>query len=85
MCFIKKKLIFSFPRFYHWGRGGVRYRWSFGWLTGIDKDLVCVCPDVYTRTSEQYALSPVCSHPVLALVTMLFKAIVLKFDHNLRD
>lgn len=71
--------------FYKWGGGGVPFKWSFGWLTGIDNDLICVCPNVRTRVMEHHALSPVCSNAVLAFVAMIFKAILLKIDYNVRD
>jgi len=77
-------MIVQAPRFYKWGGGGVPFKWSFGWLTGIDKDLICVHPNIHERTMEQYALSPVCSNIVLAFIAMIFKAMLLRVDYNLK-
>ncbi len=72
------------PRFYRWG-GGVSYKWSFGWLAGLDNDLVCILPIVITRERECYALSPVCSSRPLAFIAMTLKAILLKIVWNLKS
>ena len=76
---------FAIPSFYKWGGGGVPFKWSLGWLTGIDGDLVCVIPNVHTRIIEHRALSPVCSNAMLAIIAMIFKAILLKIDYNLKN
>jgi len=71
-------------KFYRWGGGGVKHRWSFGWLTGIDNDLVCVSPNVRTRAMEYIALSPVCFNRLLALIAFLLKVLLFRLDWNLR-
>ncbi len=60
------------------------FKWSFGWLTGLDNDLVCISPFVRTRTREECFLSPVCSNRLVALVAMLLKVLLVKLDWNLR-
>lgn len=71
------------PRFYDWGGGGVPYRWSFGWLTGEDDDLVCVLPTIKTEALGELSLSPVCSNRLLALFGFVCKLILLKVDKNI--
>lgn len=72
------------PRFYRWGGGGVPFRWSFGWFTGVDNDLVCVSPTVKTRSKENHLLSPVYPNRFLAFVAIVMKALLVKIDWNLR-
>ena len=72
------------PRFYRWGGCGVPYTWSFGWLTGRDKDLVCVKPFVQTTIMGEVTLSPVCSYRLLAFCAFALKAMLIRIDHNLR-
>jgi hypothetical protein len=73
----------TFPKFYRWGGGGIKYTWSFGWLAGIDGDLVCIKEDVQTEAVEELVLSPVCTSRIIALCGFLCKVFLLKFDHNL--
>jgi len=75
---------YKFPKFYRWGGGGIPFKWSFGWLTGRDNDLVCVKPRIYTPVAGEIALSPVCSNRVLAIIAFVMKAILVKVDYNLR-
>ncbi len=60
------------------------YRWSFGWETGQDNDLVCIKPNVQTPLEGEIALSPVCSNRFLAFCAFVVKAMLVKIDHNLR-
>lgn len=71
------------PHFFRWGGGGVPFSWSFGWLTGKDKDLVCVRPSLHTPTAGEINLSPVCSNRLLALIAFSLKAILVRLDQNL--
>jgi len=75
-----------YPKFYRWGGGGVKYTWSYGWLTGIDNDLICVKRGVSKSlpTADAF-LSPVCSTKLLALWAFLLKALVVRIDHNVKD
>ncbi|MFC1984993.1 CoA transferase [Chloroflexota bacterium] len=73
------------PHFYRWGGGGVPYRWSFGWLTGKDNDLICVKPGINSRMLEQVSLSPVCRTRLLAFSAFAMKALLMRLDENLRD
>jgi len=58
--------------------------WAFGWKTGIDNDLICVFPNVKTRVLEHYALSPVCSNRLLALLAFIIKRLLFILDPDLR-
>ena len=71
------------PKFYRWGGGPCPYSWSFGWLTGRDKDLVCVRPNLHTPRAGEINLSPVCSNRLLALIAFILKAILVRLDQNL--
>jgi len=72
------------PKFYRWGGGGLPFTWSFGWVTGLDNDLMCVVPNAQTRLQEHIALSPICSNRLLALCAFVIKAILVRVDHNLK-
>ena len=56
--------------------------WIVGWLTGIDKDLVCAVPYVNTRAKERLAQSPACKNLPLAIIGFLLKYLLLKNDIN---
>ena len=71
--------------FYRWGGGGVPFKWSFGWLTGKDNDLVCVKPQITTSLAGEISLSPVCSNRPLAFCAFIAKSFLLRVDHNLRN
>ena len=71
------------PRFYRWGGGGVKYSWSFGWLTGQDDDLICVRPSIEDRIEAKMALSPVCTTRILAILAFVLKMILLRIDDNM--
>jgi len=70
------------PEFMRWGGGEVSRKWSFGWWTGRDKDLLCVVPEVSEPLLEELLLSPVCTNRLLAIITFVLKRLLLKFDAN---
>ncbi len=70
------------PRFYQWGGGGVPFKWSLGWLCGRDGDLVCVKLNSVSDMSNDYALSPVCSNKLLAIVGFVAKRLLVSIDSN---
>ncbi|MBA7648698.1 hypothetical protein ES703_56486 [subsurface metagenome] len=72
------------PRFYYFGGGVVPLSWAFGWETGRDSDLICIRPNVQTRTAEYITLSPICSNRVLAFCAFITKVLLVRIDHNLR-
>lgn len=72
------------PRFYYFGGGTVSVSWAFGWETGRDNDLICVKPNVQTRTLEHITASPICSNRALAFCAFVIKATLIRIDHNLR-
>lgn len=70
------------PKFYRWGKDA----WSFGWLTGINEDLVSIKPNILKRLNEpglSTILSPVCPNRFLALLGFLLKFILIRIDHNM--
>lgn len=72
------------PRFHCWDNPKpARKRWAFGWLTGIDSDLICIFPNVKTRVIEHYALSPIHSNRIIALIAFIAKRFLFLVDHNL--
>ena len=74
----------NLPKFCRWG-GGVPYRWSLSWLTGMDKDIVYAKHRVNTvAAGRRNQFSPSCSTGLLALLVFVLKAILVKIDHNLR-
>jgi len=70
------------PRFYCWP-GPPCDRWSFGWLTGRDNDLVCVRQEVSDPLQGDLALSPVCSNRILAVLAFAAKRFLVAVDGNL--
>lgn len=70
------------PEFMCWGGGGVARKWSFGWWTGRDGDLLCVVPKVLDPKLGMVLLSPVCDNRILAFTAFLVKRILLKLDAN---
>jgi len=75
----------SNPFFHLWDNPKpVGKSWAFGWLTGIDNDLVCVFPDVISRVQEHYTLSPVCPNRLLALIAFSIKRLLFLFDPDLQ-
>jgi hypothetical protein len=73
----------GFPKFFCM-RNPENTHWILGWLTGIDKDLICIFPNVQTRVMEHYALSPVCSNRLLAIIAFVSRRILFAIDQNLR-
>jgi hypothetical protein len=73
-------MIKKVPRFYKWGE-----EWSFGWLTGINKDLVSIKPNISKELKEpglSAILSPVCSNWFFALLGFLLLLCLLRIDHK---
>ena len=69
--------LFAFP-------GPPTTRWTVGWLTGRDSDLVCVKRNVTDTCEGELALSPVCANPFLAALAYLLKRTLLAVDLNCR-
>jgi len=61
------------PVFFTWGGGGIKYRYSFGWWTGLDNDLICVIPIVETKEQGEVFLSPSCSSKLMAVIAFFIK------------
>jgi len=57
-------------------------RWTVGWLTGRDNDLICVKPNIEDYQEAEIALSPVCTNVFFAILGFLFKRILIKIDRN---
>lgn len=74
----------SLPEFVAWGGGPVKTRWSLGWWTGPDDDLLCVVPSLYDRDHAELALSPVCSNRLLAVLAFLLKRLLFAIDDNVK-
>ncbi|MBA7698064.1 hypothetical protein ES703_106738 [subsurface metagenome] len=73
------------PKFHCWDNPKpVGKHWAFGWLTGIDNDLMCIYPSVTTRVMEHWTLSPVSHSPIMALLAFLTKRFLFLIDHNLQ-
>jgi len=70
------------PEFMRWGGGGVPWKWSLGWWTGRDGDLLCVVPEVVETLLEELLLSPVCNNRFLALLAFLLKRMLVRLDAN---
>ncbi|MCH7783572.1 hypothetical protein IID62_10965 [candidate division KSB1 bacterium] len=60
----------------------LRDRYTFGWLTGEDKDLVCVKPITANHFAEK-ALSPVCTNRIYAVLGFILKRILVSIDRNI--
>ena len=74
----------QYPGWFQWGGGGVPYRWSFGWWSGRDGDLICVKPRVKESDpcSANWVLSPVCRTRAAALLGFVLKYLVVCLDQN---
>lgn len=72
------------PEFMRWGGGGVSWKWSFGWWTGPDGDLLCVLPDLRDSLQSELALSSVCTNRAVAVLCFLMKRLLCKWDENMR-
>ena len=71
------------PSFHCWDNPKpVGKHWAFGWLTGIDNDLICVFPRIKTRVMEHWALSPVHSFRLLSLLAFVAKRFLFAVDRN---
>lgn len=71
------------PAFYKWSGGSLRNKWSFGYLTGSDHDLICIKPNIGDKMEAEVALSPVCTTRLLAISAFAFKRILLRLDDNM--
>ena len=58
-------------------------RWTVGWLTGPDGDLVCVQPSITDEAFSNAALSPVCNNLLLAIAGFFLKYVLVRIDRNL--
>ena len=76
---MKKK----FPNLYRWGGGILPDKWSCGYLTGCDYDLVCIVPDSIDKMTAEIVLSPVCSNRLYAISAFILKRILLRIDENM--
>lgn len=72
----------TMPRFYCWDGGALPDKWSFGYLTGIDNDLVCIYHRMFDKIGAEMALSPVCANRFLAISAFVLKRILLRLDDN---
>ena len=72
------------PRFFAWGGGSVKTTWSFGWLTGKDRDLVCVRPYLIEENTcaADRVLSPVCGTRLTAFAAFVLKRLLVSLDQN---
>ena len=68
------------PEFMDWGGNGWlgAHKWSFGWWTGPDGDLLCVFPHISFSQQAEDALSPVCSTRFLAVFYFILKRLLLR-------
>ncbi len=60
------------PEFIRWG-GPVRYRYSFGWWTGRDGDMMCVKRNKVACMGHDELLSPVCRNRPFAFLAFVAK------------
>ena len=74
----------SYPRFHCWDNPPpVGKHYTFGWLTGIDNDLICVFPNVKTRVLGHWTLSPVHPNRLVSFIAFTEKRFLFLVDHNL--
>ena len=73
------------PEFMDWGGNGWlgAHKWSFGWWTGPDGDLICVIPEARTAVQAEIALSPVCPNRCLAVLCFHLKRLMLWWHNNM--
>jgi len=73
------------PYFHCWNNPKpVGKSWAFGWITGMNKDLICIYPDIQTRIMEHWTLSPTNHNCVIAFLAFLAKRFLFTFDDNLK-
>lgn len=75
------------PHFHRWDKGFLGADWSFGWLTGRNRDLITLKPNIYTELSEpslSTLLSPICSNRFLAFCAFIMKVLLVRIDQNLK-
>ena len=70
----------NIPNLYKWDGGILPTKWSFGYLTGCDKDLVCIAPDISDKMEAEIALSPVCRTRLYAILALVLKRLLLRLD-----
>ena len=73
------------PRFHCWDNPPPEGKhWAFGWLTGIDNDLICIFPQVKTRVIESWTLSPTSYSKFLSFLGFIAKRLLFCIDYNLQ-
>ena len=73
------------PRLFRWSGGKILPdKWSFGYLTGYDHDLVCVKSSITDKIEAETTLSPICANRFLAISAFALKRILLSLDDNSR-
>jgi len=65
-----------------WDQGPLPDKWSCGWWTGADGDLLCVLPKLRNPLQNELALSPVCFNPLWAILCFVLKRLLIRLDHN---
>ena len=74
----------NLPKLFRWNSGGILGdKWSFGYLTGSDHDLICIKPNIGDKMEAEIALSPVCTTRLLAISAFASKRILLRLDDNM--
>lgn len=73
----------KFPSFYRWDGGILPDKWSFGYLTGYDEDLICITPNIRDKMEAEIVLSPVCHTRLYAVSAFILKRILLRIDENM--
>lgn len=58
-------------------------KWSYGYLTGCDNDLICIVPDILDKIEAEIVLSPVCNNRLYAISAFFLKRILLRIDGNM--
>lgn len=72
------------PKLYRWHCGlGLSDKWSVGYETGQDHDLICILPNILDKIEAEIALSPVCSTRILAISAFCLKHMLLGVDENM--
>ena len=71
------------PHFYCWDGGVLPNKWSFGYLTGSDNDLICLKSSISDKIEAGMTLSPVCANRFLAISAFVLKRILLRLDDNM--
>lgn len=71
--------------FFVWDGGIILDKYSVGYWTGKDGDLLCILPNIDNNKIAELLLSPVCKSKFQAIICFLFKRYLINNDGNIKQ